>query len=288
MKFNRNYRLTIDLNDGGQAIVIDPPFTIDFSIQRTAMSQLNHMNLTIFNLAEKTRQRIFQDRYRIGNYKSVILEAGYGDSLSTLYKGSIFEAHSELVGTDIRTNINSRDGFLDIASAQSNKTFEAGTTLRDLVGGLTDDFANIDRGAIGGDDYVFQRPVTVEGNTYDNLKTYTRNNVFVDLQRINVLNENQVTDDPVFLINADTGLLETPRREESFLTLTTLFEPRINMGQEVKLESAITPVYNGAYKVIGVSHMGTISEAVGGTLVSKFNLLLGAQLFGRFEQVGTE
>lgn len=288
MKFNRNYRLTIDLNDGSGAIIIEPPFTIDFNITRTAMATLNSMNLTIYNLSEKTRRRIFQDRYQIGNYKRVVLEAGYGDDLSTVYSGSIFEAHSALIGSDIQTNITSRDGFVDIASTQTNKTFAAGTTLRDLSEQLINDFPNIARGVIGGDNSTFQRPVTVEGNTYDSLRKYSRNNVFVDQERVNILSPNQTTDDPVILLNSDTGLLETPQREETFLSITTLFEPRINMGQIVELESEITPVYNGQYKVLGVTHTGTISEAVAGQLTSRINLFIGSQLFGRFQQVGTE
>lgn len=281
-KFGRNYRLTIQMADGSGEIVITPPISIEFSVQRTAMATINNMTLTIYNLAEKTRNRIFQDRYRIGNYHRIILEAGYGESLSTIYSGSLFEAYSMRSGADVKTNIISRDGFFDIASTQSTKTFAAGTTLRDMLGSLISDFPNITRGTLGGDDVTFNRPVSVDGNTYDILNTYTRNNVFVDQERVNILNPNQVLNTPVIVLNADTGLLETPQREETFLTLTTLFEPRITMGQLVQLESQLTPIYNGQYKVIGASHSGTISESVGGTLTSKFNLSLGAQLFGAF------
>lgn len=288
MKFNRNYRLTIELNDGGEDIIINPPFTIDFNISRGAFSQLNSMSLTVYNLSRSSRSRIFQDRYRLDQRRGVTLEAGYGDSLTTVFVGTIYQANSERRGADILTNITSRDGWFDVAQTETNRSFAAGTTLRSLLGGMIQDFQGLSAGAIGGEDITFQRPVTVEGNTYENIKTYTRNNVFIDLQKVNILQPDQVTDDPVFLINADTGLLEAPQRDESYLTITTLFEPRIVMGQLVSLESQIEPVYNGQYRVIGATHSGTISEAVGAPLVSKFNLLLGAQLFGSFSQVGTE
>lgn len=285
MKFNRKYRLTIDLNDGSGAIIVEPPFTIEFNIQRAAMASVNSMSLAIYNLSEKTRSRIFQDRYQIGSYKRITLEAGYGESLTQVYSGSIFQAHSELAGPDIKTNIVSRDGYFDAVSTQSNRSFAAGTTLRGLLSDLTGDFPNLKKGSIGGDDITFDRPVTVEGNTYETIKKYSRNQVFIDNERVNVLNPNQVIDRPVFLMNADTGLLETPKREDTFLTITTLFEPRITIGQIIELDSLITPIYNGQYKVIGASHGGVISEAVSGTLKSTFNLFLGSQLFGRFQPV---
>jgi len=45
-------------------------------------------------------------------------------------------------------------------------------------------------------------------------------------------------------------------------------------------------IYNGQYKVIGMVHSGIISEAVGGSCTSRFNLLLGSRYFGRLKTVG--
>ena len=140
IKFNRNYRLSIDLNDGQDEIVIQPPMTIEFNISRAANAQINLMNLSIYNLKDSTRQRIFQDRYRIKDYKRVTLEAGYGDELNVIYQGSIYQARSVLSGSEVRTDIISRDGGFDYPTAQINQTFEAGTTLKDVLGGIIDTF----------------------------------------------------------------------------------------------------------------------------------------------------
>lgn len=287
MKFNRKYRLTIELNDGGEAIIIEPPLTIDFNVSRGAFSQLNSMSLLIYNLSEKSRRRIFQDRYRLDVHRRIILEAGYGDSLTTLFIGTIYQAFTTRTGSEIITNITSRDGWFDVSQTRTDKTFAAGITFKELLQEMASDFSDITTGAIGGDDITFQRPVTVEGNTYNSINMLTRNNAFVDLQRLNVLQPSQVTDDPIFNITADTGLLDAPQREESYLTITTLFEPRIQMGQVVNLDSSVERAYNGQYKVIGATHTGMISEAMSGQLISKFNLLFNDQLFGRFQQVGT-
>lgn len=284
MKFGRKYRLTIEMNDGGGAIVIEPPFTLQFNIVRSTMATLNTADLTIYNLSPATRDRIYQDRFNFSTYRKVILEAGY-DTLSTVFVGSIFEAYSVRQGTDIITNINSRDGGFDVVGTKTYRTIQAGATNAEVVDSLARDFPNLELAAVGQFDQSFKRPVVLNGNTYDLLKRYTGDNVYIDMQKLYALQQNEVIEGDLPVLNASTGLLETPRREDAFFIVTTLFEPRIIMGQQVRLESLILPQYNGNYKVIGVHHQGIISEAEGGSCTSRFNLLIGTQAFGRVVQV---
>lgn len=284
-KFQRNYRITIDLNDGGQAIVIEPPFTIDFSIQRNSLASPNTMSLNIYNLSPATRSNIFQDRYILGTYKRIIVEAGYGDNISTIFSGAIFQASSVLRGTEVVTNITARDGFFDIANTTSYRTIEAGQTNREVISSLAGDFEFISQGEIGGVEKTINRAVVLEGNTYNNIKKYSEGDVYVDLEKMHVLSNNQVLSDAVFVLNAETGLLETPERQDTYLSVTSLFEPRIKVGQIVEIESEISPIYNGQYKAVGVTHQGTISQAVSGKLISKFSLLLGGSIFGGFSAI---
>ena len=64
MKFGRNYRLTIEVEDG-EAVVIEPPITVQFNVVRNTMASLNHMQLSIYNLSEETQSKIFKDRFNI-------------------------------------------------------------------------------------------------------------------------------------------------------------------------------------------------------------------------------
>ncbi len=284
MKWVRNYRITVDDFETGQSTIIEPPFSIRFSINRSAMSSLNSMNLQITNLAERTRNAIFKDRFT-NVYRKVTVEAGYGDQLFLIFSGDIFEANSTRQGTEFITSINARDGGFDTATTKSFVTLEKGTKYQDFLKRLMAEFPNLSPGAVGDFEGEFRRPVVVDGNTFEIIKKYSDGKVFIDLGKINTIKDNEVLEGDVPLINADTGLLETPRRDESYLTITTLFEPRIFMGQVVEIDSKILPVYNGQYKVIGVTHEGIISEAVGGQCQSTFNLLVGSQLFGAFKTV---
>jgi hypothetical protein len=81
-------------------------------------------------------------------------------------------------------------------------------------------------------------------------------------------------------IDASTGLLVTPVREQSILHFSMMFEPRIQMAQEIILVSREAAL-SGIYKVISLHHSGIISPTVGGELITEVGLyapLAGQQL----------
>ena len=317
MKFGRKYRITIQTTENiipignsvgpfqpssisadtsgalagtAQAIIIEPPFTITFNIHRTAMSALNGMTLQIYNLNATHRQAIYQDRFSPRRFK-IIVEAGY-DTLATVFIGDIFEANSHRQGTDIITTIDARDGYFGVNTGvipNGGITLEKGTTLKEVMQYLCQQIPNVTTGTLSNiEDYTFSRPLVLEGNTYEQIKKYAnlyRNMVYVDLEVINILgNFEVVVNEAITLIDASTGLIETPRRDNAYLTITTLFEPRIIMGQMIQLQSEILPQYNGLYKVIGATHKGIISEAVNGRCNSVFNVI-GNEINGGFKTV---
>jgi hypothetical protein len=280
MKFNRGYRLQIiSYNRSGipnpEVLVIEPPFTLEVNIVRNSMATSNNATFKIHNLSERTRALIFQDRFQVNSsFKRISVEAGYNGELYQVFLGTIFEAHSRLAGPDILTEITSRDGFRDLTNTKTSRTFEAGITKNGIFDFIVSQFQFVKKGVFGGQDETFQRPVTVDGNSYDIIKLFSRNKVFVDNEKLSVLIDNEVLAGPVFFVNADSGLLETPQRADAYITITTLFEPQLQIGQTLKLESIIAPIYNGAYKVLGVSHQGVISEAISGSLITKTSLFL--------------
>lgn len=294
-KFQRNYRLTVQSNgDDPVDVVIEYPMTLDFTIQRGCMASLNSASLIIYNLSESTRKQIFQDRFGYYDgvsgklaYRRVTLEAGYGDDLAIVFQGNLFQAGSVRRGSDILTVIDARDGGFDTTTVKTFQTYAGGTTVKDLIESLIGGFPNLSLGAIGDYQDTFKRPVAIDGNNWDAIQLYTNNTAYIDLEKVYSLNNNEVVDGVIQQINADTGLLETPRRDDAYLTVTTLFEPGIAMGQWIELASVVMPIYNGKYKVIGVNHRGTISGSVNGQCQSVFGLLLDGQLFGKFKTVSS-
>lgn len=289
-KFQRNYRLIVQLQDMS-FLTIQPPFTIRFNVNRNVQGSMNTMDVSIYNLGLQHREQIGLDRFNASIYRLISLEGGYGNQLSQLFAGSIYEASSSREGPNMVTNITSHTGLYDIRSTQIFTTLQGnngnGLTTQQIIQTLIGQFPNINKNPVinGLNSAVFPRPVTIQGSVWDNIQKFASPLVpFVDNNRVYIIPNNGVLTGQITQIDATTGLLETPRRDQNFLSVKTLFEPRVDMGQGIKVFSTSEPAYNGTYKVLGIQHQGIISDAIGGELHSTFSLLVGGQIF-TFENI---
>lgn len=282
MKLNRNFRLLIETINK-EIIEIKSPFTIQFDIERTSASSVNQMNLRIFNLSQKTRNLLFKERYLILDdstkkyYRHVILQAGYGE-LSTIFKGNILECYSYRQGSEIITYLNCHDGGYAISNSYSSVTFDKSETYSSIFEKLAADLVGIKKGKVGEINGEPKRGSVFNGNTFTLLQESFNNKIFIDLEKVNLLNENEAIKGEVPLINAQTGLLGTPMRQGTYLKVDIIFEPRIVVGQIIEINSKINPLYNGQFKVDGIKHSGTISGAVGGECKTSLDLFLGTEI----------
>lgn len=321
MKFGRNYKLTIETNPiitgtplapppgqtepgnsstaqpssspSNKALIIESPLTIRFNITRGGNSR-PHMDLQIYNLNESSREAIRHDRFSSRKLQKIVLEAGY-DNLSVVFRGDIFSASSTRENeTNIVTYIDARDGGFDISNTKTYQTIQKNTTYKDVFMALIAQFPTLKPGSIGSIDGTALRPVVLVGNTWQLANKVCNGNCFVDLGEIHVLKSGEAivrkdlqTKGPasVPIIGPETGLLGTPQREDAFISVKTLFEPTIIIGEIVQLKSQVMPFYDGQYKVIGINHNGIISGAINGTCYTTFSLVKSDQLNGGFKAV---
>lgn len=291
-KFGRQYRITIDPKDGGPVIIITLPFTIQFWVQRNTYSDLNNLTIDIYNLSEANRNRIFQDRYDIGVKqtdgsfvgRTLKFEAGYS-TLYQIYEGTIFQASSAREGTDIVTRIAAMSGNFDVATTQTFQSISGNQTLGHVFESLIGEFPNLEVGAIGDFSVTRSRPWVINGNVYDWMKTHSGQNVFVDGNKVYVLRPAEVVQGSITELSDASGLLETPRRDDGFLSITTLLEAGVNVGQQIAISSSVQKVYNGNYKVAGIQHQGMISAAVNGECRSVFSLIAAGFFKAGLKQV---
>jgi len=76
-----------------------------------------------------------------------------------------------------------------------------------------------------------------------------------------------------------------PRRQNTYIQVDIIFEPRIQVGQIVEIVSQIDPRFNGQWKVQGIKHSGTISGAVGGDCKTTLQLFYGTAPLGGLKKV---
>ena len=277
IKFGRSYRVTIEFDDGTPPIIITMPFTMQFTVNRKIFSSLNTCYVDIYNLGPKIRELIFQEPM-VARNKTLTLEAGY-DELITIFKGSIYQASSHREGSNILTSVECLSGHWQVNTSTVYTTLNKGQTLGDVYKFLTGQLPDISVGAIGEFSEKLERPVVLNGNTWEIFKRYTGNKVHIDNQRLYVLKPNEAVEGAISIISLDSGILQTPKRAGGYINLSTMFEPRIQIEQAVQLVSTVSPIYNGTYKVAGIQHTGTISEAVGGDCRTMLDLWIGNQTF---------
>jgi hypothetical protein len=273
-KFGRNYRLTVSPLDGSAPILITMPFTMNFHLERSNSSFQNSIDIQVLNLSETHRKQIYMDWFNFGGVpvnNNLTLEAGYSN-LNRIFDGVMYQASSAREGTNIVTRIKGFANNTDITNTQTFQTLQSGQTLGQVLQFLIAQFPNLKQGNELNYPEVFKRPVVLNGFTWNLLKQYSNANVYIDNGKVYILRNNEALDN-ISIINDDTGILETPRREQGALYVTTLFEPLINVGQIVQIQSSVQPSYNGSYRVNRIAHRGTISGAVCGKLVTQLELL---------------
>lgn len=277
-KFQRNYRLLVETQNG-EIIEIDPPFTMEFDIQRNVLQSTNVGSVRVYNLAKETRRKIYKDDFTYDVYLKFQLMAGYGATMPTIFKGNLKRAWSVREGVDFITTIEGFDGGDALINSQINEAFKSGTPTNKVMETILASFQNrnVSIGAIGSFPGTLPRGNSVSGNSADLANALSKGGFFVDLEKAYCLNDSECIAGSLLVINSDSGLLGTPVRDKTTLTFDILFEPRILIGQLITLDSITGDNFNGDYRVISVKHRGMISEAVCGNAVTSLGLWKGLE-----------
>jgi len=290
-KFQRNYKLTIQ-EYGYDDIVVEYPMTIELAISRASWSMSGTARLRIYNLSVEHRGRLYKNSVEISRFIKIKLEAGYGDNLSTIFEGDILWCNSSRMEgqTNFMTEIDCFGYSFVFKNSRSDWTASGPASSKyNVISRLCSDLKYIDIetgseisipvGAIGDFSATERRSFTASGNTWDILKQETEGNCFIDNGKIYCLKINETTDGTVTVINSETGLLGTPKIDGLQITVDMIFEPGIDVGQWIKLDSSSADFkkFNGIYKVIQVSHFGVISGAVSGSCKTRVVLMVGSQ-----------
>lgn len=267
------YRLTILKPDGNVYQIED--LGCKGSITRSLFSDSNRLSLDVYNLGQTTRSAIYQAPYTpYAEQFLVWLEAGYGqDSLSQLFYGRAMEIYSSRPGGSNQIITHIEASCLDLFN-MSATTFEAGTSKRDAIKSLANDFSNVTLGSLGEIAGEFLTPTTFQGNTLEQINKISGGYAFIDGNQLHAILPNECIDAPVPIISSDTALLDTPIRKQCQYEVKMRMQPYLQIGQFVEIQSQIAPEFNGQFKVIGLTHSFLFSESVAGEKTTQATLLI--------------
>lgn len=283
-KINRVYRLTvqaIDENDTplNKAIVIQNPITMKFQINRSIFAEINGATIDLYNLSLETYRQLFYDYFNTSK-RTVILEAGYDvNNMSVIFIGDMWSCYTSRVGTETVTHMECIVGY---KSLFPNSDHTLANASRNQVLRYAANDMLMDIKIYSGEDTKFNRPVTIYGNAYKTIQQYSDNNAFIDNNTIYILQDQDAFEGLVPVINDESGLLGVPEHEDAILKIHIIFEPRLVIGQIVNIQSRIAPMFDGQYKIYGIRHEGTISDAESGIATTTLEMLVGTQVYGRF------
>lgn len=274
MKLGRNYQLVIH-PPGEEALVISPPFSLSAQVNRSVMSSTNECSLELFNLAPATRAKLHKDRYTFTEYWGMQLSVGY-DRLYEIFRGNIREAWSSKQGTEWITRIEAFDGEHALQNGHVSMTVAAGTEQPSVIQQVVKTMPNLLMGFLGVPAKKDPPPrgQVLLGPSGEVLSDLTDGQYFVDGETVNVLSQQEVIAQEVYLLDADR-LFSSPRRKAQVLEVETLISPEIRVGYLCELRSR-ERIYDGQYKVLGINHTVLVSGASAGQSQSLVSLYSGA------------
>ena len=281
-KFQRRFRMTVQ-GKSGKTYEIKDPLTVIFDVYRLATGSANTGNFMIYNLSPSVRNDLQFD-YAFGETpRPFTFSAGYiSDGYMTdLYKGTVRQALSYREGPDVVTQINVLDGGQMMQKSQIERTrnypWDPKKEVKEIVSTMGK--YGVSLGAIGSlfKNFKNSRGITWIGSTWDVLKRFASHSngyACVDLEKVYLLAQNDAIDFPGAIpqLDSSTGLIGTPRRSHFKVNAGMLFEPRMQLLQQLKVASKVNPNINGSYIVQSIKHSGTISAAKDGG--ASTNLLL--------------
>jgi hypothetical protein len=291
-KFGRKFALTIDpaykiiegkyIKGDDDPIIIGNPLTISFDIQRNTLASSNTATFRLYNLSENTRNQLRKDPHTQDICRPVMLQAGYIEPLPAIFIGQVIQAisYKEEGAVNVITEIQGFDFAFAMANAHSSWTVNNPTTKKDVIARLIGDLKGyqVKEGYIGDFEGEYARGYVACSPTWEALQKETGRNVFIDSGKVHCLKDDDCFEGNVTVISSETGLLGSPKRGEYTIIADMIFEPRLQIGQVVELNSKFNRDFNQQYKVIGIRHSGTISDAVAGKCRTTVNLCLGDQV----------
>lgn len=264
----------------GDRIEIAPPVSATIDVRRDVSSTLNHARVSLVNLGEDTRNKIYKDKFDLKELWRIVIAGGYGDDLKIVFIGNIQEAYSYHDGTEWYTVIESYDGMHAVQNATINQSFSSETPKEEIVRQMIANMDGLKFGALGEAAQGESPRGRVEvGDTQDKLMELVANNMFIDGEIINILKSDEVLEGEAFIIDAEL-LRETPRRRDTFLDVEANFSPGVRVGTVCEIRGMDTR-FDGQYMVMGLEHHLEVSSADAGDAYTSISLYSGARSFSR-------
>lgn len=269
--FKRN--MTVQIGDGGAAINVPNTFKISFSIKKLISSATAEGMVTVFNLADQTKE------FARERGKRIRVSAGYGDGdPPLLHDGDVLRVAQEDDQANRKTSVFFGGRIFSVKDAVFSKSYSGSISLRQIVLDALPTFSltfaesavNEIPGDITLDNFSFSGRT---GDVLDQLLQPIGYQWFEKDSEILISKKGEITSaqsGDVFVLNSGTGLVKTAVQTDRGVNATCLLNAKLIVGGIVKIESDVvqnssfndyfvqkTPKNTeGFYKIIQTTHEG--------------------------------
>jgi len=263
----------------------DRQFRVTFEIFIDAQGQNCTGDIAIYNLSNDTAAKAF------ARGKTIVLRAGYTDTIDIIFKGQIVNILRERTGPDTRTRLLCKSGAPVEMRNTMNRTFGAGSSVIDVIGEL---------GASVGFEVIIDpeefkdvtpliRGYPVNGDPYQYLGKLGGEYQFtwvIENDRLVIIRSNQIRTGPIHQISQFTGMEEIPEITGGVGAVGADVRIRLNPKVRINGRFQITSEYatfntgnlyytevptsvgQGIYNILTIRHSGDNYSSAWSTLLS--------------------
>ena len=288
--FYRDYRLTVGI--GNQAVIIEPPITVSFKALETVdKKSLGKLSVSINGLKPSTRLQLLKSEDE-EKYIPVRLEVGYDGKLRQVFQGSVKSGAVKREGAIHIVSLECEDGGHDYINSFTSRTVRGKDQVVDSV---LQDMPNTKKGSVTKQQALI-RPKVLVGSSSKILTDMLApdESFFIKDERIHILKANEVTSGNIPVVNARSGLLNTPqatkisaqddggkkaktptnepdtdpagnkstdsstlaKQTKGQIVFDTKLNPMLRIGGLCALESVTNPALDGVYKIYQIETSG--------------------------------
>ncbi|EAR3986991.1 hypothetical protein EKI41_24540 [Salmonella enterica] len=288
--FYRDYRLTVGI--GNQAVIIEPPITVSFKALETVdKKSLGKLSVSINGLKPSTRLQLLKSEDE-EKYIPVRLEVGYDGKLRQVFQGSVKSGAVKREGAIHIVSLECEDGGHDYINAFTSRTVRWKDQVVDSV---LQDMPNTKKGSVTKQQALIRPKVLVGSSSKILTDTLAPDeSFFIKDERVHILKANEVTSGNIPVVNARSGLLNTPqatkisaqddggkkakmptnepdtdpagkkdtdsstlaKSSKGQIVFDTKLNPMLVIGGLCAVESVTNPALNGVYKIYQIETSG--------------------------------
>ena len=207
---------------------------VNFNIKKETVATANILYARIYNLSPETERKVKE-------FSRVSLSAGYRDNFGVLFDGTVVQyVQGKENAVDTYLDIWAGEGDAASNTAVSNRTFPAGTTVKEQVEYMVGTLKDIKPGEIkpdGGDEKSV-RATTIVGMTRDRLREVANSTTswyYIDGNEFHMIPMMGYRSGQEVVLTPKTGLIGMPEVTPDGIHARCLLNPKLRLAGTIQI-----------------------------------------------------